>query len=70
MTASDHSSVPHRGECTISKTRHLNPVVIQRSSAYNTGGISGDTLERPALQALLADIGARKVDVVIVYKLR
>jgi len=35
---------------------------------YDDGGISGGTLERPALQALLADIQSRKVDVVVVYK--
>src|SRR4249920_2545342 len=35
---------------------------------YDDGGISGGTLERPALQSLLTDIGGRKVDVVVVYK--
>ena len=35
---------------------------------YDDGGISGGTLERPALQQLLADIKARKVDTVVVYK--
>src|SRR6478752_10531782 len=35
---------------------------------YDDGGLSGGTLERPALQALFADIRARKVDVVVVYK--
>jgi site-specific DNA recombinase len=35
---------------------------------YDDGGVSGGTLERPALQALLADIRLRKVDVVLVYK--
>jgi site-specific DNA recombinase len=37
-------------------------------SRYDDGGISGGTLERPALQSLLDDIRARKVDVVVVYK--
>src|SRR5437763_7213912 len=36
---------------------------------YDDGGISGGTLERPALQSLLDDIRARKVDVVVVYKI-
>lgn len=36
--------------------------------AYDDGGISGGTMERPALQRLLADIGEGKVDVVVVYK--
>jgi len=35
---------------------------------YDDGGLSGGTLERPALQTLFADIRARKVDVVVVYK--
>ena len=35
---------------------------------YNDGGLSGGTLQRPALQSLLEDIRARKVDVVVVYK--
>ena len=30
-------------------------------TCYDDGGLSGGTLERPALQTLLADIGARKV---------
>jgi site-specific DNA recombinase len=36
---------------------------------YDDGGISGATLERPALQRLLADIEAGRVDVVVVYKI-
>jgi site-specific DNA recombinase len=36
---------------------------------YDDGGYSGGTLERPALQRLLADIEARRVDVVVVYKI-
>src|SRR5262249_44823797 len=35
---------------------------------YDDGGLSGGTLARPALQALLAAIGPRKVAVVVVYK--
>ena len=36
---------------------------------YDDGGISGATLERPALKRLLADIEAKRVDVVVVYKI-
>jgi site-specific DNA recombinase len=36
---------------------------------YDDGGFSGGSLERPALQRLLGDIGAGKVDVVVVYKI-
>ena len=35
---------------------------------YDDGGVSGGTLERPGLQCLLSDIEARKVDLVVVYK--
>jgi DNA invertase Pin-like site-specific DNA recombinase len=35
---------------------------------YDDGGFSGGSMERPALQRLLADIRDRKVDVVVVYK--
>ncbi len=36
---------------------------------YDDGGISGGTMERPALQGLLQDIRDRKIDVVVVYKI-
>jgi DNA invertase Pin-like site-specific DNA recombinase len=36
---------------------------------YDDGGFSGGSMERPALQRLLADIAAGKVDVVVVYKI-
>ena len=37
-------------------------------TAYDDGGMPGGTMERPALQRLLADIGESLVDVVVVYK--
>jgi site-specific DNA recombinase len=37
-------------------------------TAYDDGGLSGGNLERPALKLLLADIRAKQVDVVVVYK--
>src|SRR5665648_1054101 len=36
---------------------------------YDDGGFSGGTMDRPALQHLLGDIGNGKVDVVVVYKI-
>ena len=36
---------------------------------YDDAGVSGATLARPALKRLLVDIEARRVDVVIVYKI-
>jgi site-specific DNA recombinase len=35
---------------------------------YDDGAFSGASLDRPALQRLLADIAARKIDVIVVYK--
>jgi site-specific DNA recombinase len=35
---------------------------------YDDGAFSGASLERPALQQLLADVRADKVDIVLVYK--
>jgi DNA invertase Pin-like site-specific DNA recombinase len=35
---------------------------------YDDGGVSGASLERPALQTLLADIRAARIDIVVVYK--
>src|SRR5580704_6548897 len=36
--------------------------------SYDDGGFSGASIERPALQRLLEDIDARRVDCVVVYK--
>ena len=38
------------------------------SDHYDDGGFSGSNLDRPALQRLLEDIEARRVDCVVVYK--
>src|SRR3546814_186207 len=38
------------------------------NARYDDGGISGGTLERPALQRLLTDIAAGRIDIIVVYK--
>lgn len=38
------------------------------ATVYDDGGYSGGSLERPALQRLLADIEAGRIDVIVVYK--
>jgi site-specific DNA recombinase len=35
---------------------------------YDDGGLSGASLDRPALQNLLADVGAGRITIVVVYK--
>ena len=35
---------------------------------YDDGGFSGGNMDRPALQRLMAEIEAKRVDVVVVYK--
>src|SRR5208282_5190712 len=39
-----------------------------RKTSYDDGGLSGATMERPALKRLLADIAEGLIDVVVVYK--
>jgi DNA invertase Pin-like site-specific DNA recombinase len=54
------------GEAFIKSQAHEGWKLIK--AHYDDGGLSGGTLERPALQSLLTDIRARKIDVVVVYK--
>ena len=42
---------------------------VELANQYDDGGVSGGTLERPALKRLLADIEEDRVDVVVVYKI-
>src|ERR1700675_4387803 len=35
---------------------------------YDDGGFSGGTMERPALQKLLLEVQAKRIDVIVVYK--
>src|SRR5215207_9087775 len=35
---------------------------------YDDGGLSGASLDRPALQTLLNDVQARRIDIIVVYK--
>jgi site-specific DNA recombinase len=38
------------------------------SSAYDDGGFSGGSMERPGLKRLLVDIHAGLIDIIVVYK--
>jgi DNA invertase Pin-like site-specific DNA recombinase len=53
-------------EAFIASQRHEGWTLLR--DRYDDGGCSGGTMERPALQRLLADITASRIDVVVVYK--
>src|SRR5215471_19093130 len=50
----------------IQSQKHLGWIVV--ADHYDDGGFSGGNLDRPALQQLLDDIEAHRVDCVVVYK--
>ena len=54
-------------EAYISSQRAEGWVTVR--DQYDDGGFSGGTLERPALQRLLANISAGLIDVIVVYKI-
>src|SRR4028119_1380235 len=41
---------------------------VALTDRYDDGGFSGASMDRPALRRLLADVEARKLDCVVVYK--
>jgi site-specific DNA recombinase len=53
-------------EAFIKSQRHEGWVCLP--DGYDDGGLSGATMDRPALQQLLAEIQAGRVDIVVVYK--
>src|SRR6202790_861182 len=53
-------------EAFIKSQRHEGWVCLP--DGYDDGGLSGATMDRPALQQLLVEIQARRVDIVVVYK--
>ncbi|HEV7268248.1 MAG TPA: recombinase family protein [Falsiroseomonas sp.] len=53
-------------EAYIRSQRHEGWTLLP--ARYDDGGLSGGTLDRPALQRLLGDIRAGRVDLVLVYK--
>jgi site-specific DNA recombinase len=54
-------------EAFIDSQRHEGWVRLR--AAYDDGGFSGATMNRPALHQLLADITAGRADTVVVYKI-
>jgi DNA invertase Pin-like site-specific DNA recombinase len=63
-----NSLVAQREACEafIRSQKHSGWIAVRE--LYDDGGLSGGTLERPALLRLLADIKANKVQIVVVYK--
>jgi site-specific DNA recombinase len=55
------------GEAFVKSQSHEGWRLI--ATAYDDGGFSGGSMERPGLRALLANIAAGQIDVVIVYKI-
>ena len=53
-------------EAYVTSQRHEGWLLVP--NRYDDGGISGGTLKRPALQRLIADIEAGRIDTVVVYK--
>src|SRR5438046_4580314 len=54
-------------EAFIVSQRHEGWICL--NTRYDDGGFSGATIDRPALQRLLADIAAGRVDTIVVYKI-
>ena len=53
-------------EAFVASQRHEGWVALP--DRYDDGGFSGGTLDRPAMQRLMADVEAGKVDAIVVYK--
>ena len=53
-------------EAYVTSQRHAGWIAL--TEMYDDGGLSGGTIERPALQRLLSDIKAGKVQIIVVYK--
>src|SRR3954462_13193465 len=53
-------------EAYVTSQRHEGWAALPQM--YDDGGFSGGTMERPALQRLLADVATGQIDVVVVYK--
>ena len=53
-------------EAYVTSQRHAGWIALPEM--YDDGGLSGGSMERPALQRLLSDIKAGKVQIIVVYK--
>src|SRR5437667_8758505 len=63
-----NSLAAQREACEAFIRSQRNEGWVLAKTRYNDGGFSGGNLERPALQDLIADARARRIDIVVVYK--
>jgi site-specific DNA recombinase len=63
-----NSLAAQREACEAYIRSQRNAGWVLAKTRYDDGGFSGGNMERPALQRLLADIRAGRIDIVIVYK--
>jgi site-specific DNA recombinase len=54
------------GEAFIKSQKHAGWTLVPKH--YDDGGFTGGNLDRPALQQLLEDIDAHRIDCIVVYK--
>jgi DNA invertase Pin-like site-specific DNA recombinase len=63
-----NSLAAQREACEAFIRSQRNEGWVLARTRYDDGGFSGGNLERPALQDLIADIRAGRIDIVVVYK--
>jgi site-specific DNA recombinase len=63
-----NSLAAQREACEAFIRSQRNEGWVLAKTRYDDGGFSGGNLERPALQHLIADIRAGRIDIVVVYK--
>ena len=63
-----NSLAAQRDACEAYIRSHQHEGWVLARTRYDDGGFSGGTLQRPALQRLLADIRTGRIDIVVVYK--
>src|SRR5437763_928909 len=63
-----NSLAAQREACEAFIRSQRNEGWVLAKTRYDDGGFSGGNLERPALQDLIADLRAGRIDIVVVYK--
>jgi site-specific DNA recombinase len=63
-----NSLAAQREACEAFIRSQRNEGWVLAKNRYDDGGLSGGNMERPALQQLIADIRAGRIDIVVVYK--